>query len=65
MLVYHRVTQMGHQGHRIAALDPPQPLASPLLQTLDGRFMRLLGRGGLGMFGAWVMGSLWFSMFAM
>lgn len=31
--------------HRIAALDPPQPLASPLLQTLDGRFMRLLGRG--------------------
>jgi len=56
---------MGHQGHRIAALDPPQPLASPLLQTLDGRFMRLLGRGGLGMFGALVMGSLWFSMFAM
>ncbi|CAK9100809.1 unnamed protein product [Durusdinium trenchii] len=30
---------------RLAALDPPRPLTSPLLQTLDGRFLRLLGRG--------------------
>eukprot|EP00434_Breviolum_minutum_P043265 symbB.v1.2.038556.t1/scaffold6050.1/size21439/2 len=31
--------------HRLAALEPPRPLQSPLLQTLDGRFLRLLGRG--------------------
>lgn len=33
------------RGHRLAALEPPRPLQSPLLQTLDGRFLRLLGRG--------------------
>ncbi|CAJ1404781.1 unnamed protein product [Effrenium voratum] len=30
---------------RLSALEPPEPLSSPLLQTLDGRFLRLLGRG--------------------
>ena len=31
--------------HSLAALEPPEPLQSPLLQTLDGRFLRLLGKG--------------------
>ena len=29
----------------ISSIEPVMPLASPLLQTLDGRFLRLLGRG--------------------
>ena len=44
-------TESSHQGQRLSALEPPEPLSSPLLQTLDGRFLRLLGRGRLDSMG--------------
>ena len=44
-LVHVSRYRAGLYCQRIASIEPVQPLASPLLQTLDGRFLRLLGRG--------------------